>query len=103
MTTSAGHENEATARGVITRLVRDRGYGFIRGEGSEDIFFHRSALSGEDFWTLSDGQPVQFRLVVTPRGLRAVSVHRASDATGSGDARPGEAGQDAPPPDRHRT
>ncbi len=46
MTGSVSQENEATARGVITRLVWERGYGFIRGEGSEDIFFHRSALSG---------------------------------------------------------
>jgi cold shock CspA family protein len=49
------------ATGQIKRLARDRGFGFIRPAGeTEDIFFHSSAVLGEQFDNLNEGQSVEF-------------------------------------------
>ncbi len=47
------------AKGTIRRLM-DRGYGFIKGEGEEDLFFHRNDIEGVEFTSLSEGQEVEF-------------------------------------------
>ena len=64
--------------GKIARLVRDRGFGFIRPEGaSQDIFFHSSAVGSAIFDTLNEGQPVEFEQESDPRDPkrnRAVNV-----------------------------
>ena len=66
------------ANGQIKRLVRDRGFGFIRPDGaSEDIFFHGSALSGVIFDELNEGQNVEFDTESDPRDpkrSRAINV-----------------------------
>ena len=46
-------------KGTIRRLM-DRGYGFIKGEGEEDLFFHRNDIEGVEFHTLKEGQEVLF-------------------------------------------
>ncbi len=46
-------------KGTIRRLT-DRGYGFIKGEGEEDLLFHRNDLQGVEFNTLREGQEVLF-------------------------------------------
>ncbi|MFC2068833.1 cold-shock protein [Chloroflexota bacterium] len=46
-------------KGTIRRLM-DRGYGFIKGEGEEDLFFHRNDLVGVEFSSLREGQEVEF-------------------------------------------
>lgn len=59
------------ANGQIKRLVRDRGFGFIRPEGaSEDIFFHSSAMQGAIFDDLNEGQNVEFDTEADPRDSR---------------------------------
>jgi CspA family cold shock protein len=69
------------ATGEIKRLVRDRGFGFIRPEGaSEDIFFHSSAFTGGVFDDLSEGQRVEFDTEADPRDpkrSRAINVRGA--------------------------
>ena len=50
------------AKGTIRRLVSDRGFGFIKGDGPEDLFFHRSALQGASFESLKEGQEVEFEI-----------------------------------------
>lgn len=57
--------------GVIKRLQRDRGFGFLAADG-RDYFFHRSALDhvGE-FESLTEGQTVTFEPAQGPKGLRA--------------------------------
>jgi CspA family cold shock protein len=66
------------ANGQIKRLVRDRGFGFIRPDGaSEDIFFHSSALQGGVFDQLNEGQTVEFDTESDPRDpkrSRAINV-----------------------------
>ena len=45
--------------GTIKRLVRDRGFGFIRDDGGQEWFFHRSSVQGS-FDELNEGQRVSF-------------------------------------------
>ena len=46
-------------KGKVRRLM-DRGYGFIKTEEEEDLFFHRNDLEGVEFNSLSEGQEVEF-------------------------------------------
>ncbi len=47
------------AKGTIKKLM-DRGYGFIKGEGEEELFFHRNDIEGVEFNSLKEGQEVEF-------------------------------------------
>ncbi len=47
------------AKGTIRRLM-DRGYGFIKTEQGEDLFFHRNDIEGVEFNSLQEGQEVEF-------------------------------------------
>lgn len=46
-------------KGTIRRLM-DRGYGFIKTEQEEDLFFHSNSLDGVEFNSLNEGQEVEF-------------------------------------------
>lgn len=48
-------------QGVIKKLVHDRGFGFIKGEGG-DVFFHISSLEGAEFESLQEGQNVEYEV-----------------------------------------
>jgi CspA family cold shock protein len=69
------------ATGSITRLVRDRGFGFIKpDDGSKDIFFHSSAIADSAFDDLEEGQTVEFESEPDPRQpdrMRASQVKKA--------------------------
>jgi CspA family cold shock protein len=62
------------ARGTIAKLVRDRGFGFIRGNDGKDVFFHRSGLMNLNFDELEQGTPVDFEVENSPKGPRANRV-----------------------------
>ena len=62
------------ATGTIKRLVRERGFGFIQGHDGVELFFHRSALQGEAFDTLSEGQAVTFDVEKGDKGPRAANM-----------------------------
>lgn len=51
-----------------------KGYGFIEQENGEDVFVHYSAIEGEGFKTLSEGQKVEFEVAQGPKGLQATRV-----------------------------
>ena len=51
-----------------------RGYGFIERDDGDDVFVHHSALQGEGFKTLAEGQEVEFDIEQDPKGPRAVNV-----------------------------
>jgi CspA family cold shock protein len=51
-----------------------KGYGFIEQEDGEDVFVHYSAIQGEGFKTLSEGQKVEFEVQQGPKGLQATRV-----------------------------
>ena len=65
--------------GSIVRLVRDRGFGFIRLPDGQEIFFHATGTVGTPFDSLSEGQTVTFSVQQDPRGRgeRAVNVQVA--------------------------
>ena len=61
-------------KGKISRLIRDRGFGFIAAEDGKEVFFHRTALAGGDFDSLVEGTGVEFDLEMGPKGPGAVNV-----------------------------
>jgi CspA family cold shock protein len=60
--------------GTIKRLVRDRGFGFILGQDGTELFFHRSAIQGQGFDALAEGQAVEFEVERGDKGPRAVNL-----------------------------
>lgn len=61
--------------GQVKWFNESKGYGFIVAEDAEeDIFVHYSQILMDGFKTLAEGQPVQFELVETPKGLQAQKV-----------------------------
>jgi CspA family cold shock protein len=61
------------AGGTIKRLVRDRGFGFIRDDRGQEWFFHRSSVQGS-FDQLNEGQRVSFDEEPSAKGPRAGNV-----------------------------
>ena len=63
-------------RGPIVRMIRDRGFGFIRAENGTEIFFHHSTLPRGVFDSLQEGREVEFDIQDDPRGRgeRAANV-----------------------------
>lgn len=66
------------SRGRIKKMVRERGFGFIRGEDGKEVFFHRSGLNGGEYDTLSEGDVVEYVVQEGPRGPRAEGVRAAA-------------------------
>jgi CspA family cold shock protein len=62
------------SRGKIKKMVRDRGFGFIRGEDGKEVFFHRSGMNGSDYDGMEEGQTVEYVIQEGPRGARAEFV-----------------------------
>ncbi|WP_082689601.1 cold-shock protein, partial [Paenibacillus jamilae] len=52
----------------------EKGYGFIQVEGGEDVFVHFSAIQGDGFKTLEEGQEVEFEITEGNRGPQAANV-----------------------------
>lgn len=62
------------ANGTIKWFNDSKGFGFIAREDGEDVFVHHSAIQGDGFKTLAEGQSVSFDVDKGPKGLRAVNV-----------------------------
>ncbi|MBI5378979.1 MAG: cold-shock protein [Nitrospirae bacterium] len=62
------------AKGHVKWFNEKKGYGFIEQEGGGDIFVHFSAIQGDGFKTLSEGQEVTFDVSSGPKGPQAVNV-----------------------------
>ncbi len=61
--------------GTVQWFSRVKGYGFIRPEGrEEDVFVHYSAIRGDGYRNLNEGQKVEFTMEDTPKGPQAVDV-----------------------------
>lgn len=65
------------ASGTIKRLAREKGFGFIRDEGGQEWFFHRSSVQGASFEDLEEGQRVSFEEEQSAKGPRAGNVRTA--------------------------
>jgi CspA family cold shock protein len=66
-------------KGRIKKMVRDRGFGFIRGDDGKEVFFHRSGLNAADYDGLSEGDAVEYVVQEGPRGARAENVRQAGE------------------------
>jgi len=65
------------ASGKVKWFDNKRGFGFIAQEGGKDVFVHYSVIQGNGYKTLSEGEPVNFELVNSDKGPKALNVHRA--------------------------
>ncbi len=70
-------------KGRIKKLVRDRGFGFVRGDDGKEVFFHRSGLGSTDYDALSEGDVVEYVVQEGPRGARAENVRAIAEAAPS--------------------
>jgi CspA family cold shock protein len=68
------------SRGRIKKMVRDRGFGFIRGEDGKEVFFHRSGMAGSDYDNVAEGDTVEYVIQEGPRGARAEHVRTVSES-----------------------
>jgi len=66
-------------QGTIKRIIRDRGFGFIRTAEGQEVFFHRSCLQGLNFDALKEGVSVELEVERGDKGPRATIV-RPSEA-----------------------
>jgi CspA family cold shock protein len=67
-------------KGKIKKLVRERGFGFVRGDDGREVFFHRSGLGPSDYDSLGEGDVVEYVVQEGPRGARAENVRAISEA-----------------------
>jgi cold shock protein len=60
--------------GTVKWFNGGKGYGFLSREGGEDVFVHFSAIQGEGYRNLEEGQQVEFSIEKGPKGLQATNV-----------------------------
>jgi CspA family cold shock protein len=60
--------------GKVKWFNKNKGYGFIAQNGGEDVFVHFSAIRGEGYRNLEEGQSVEFSIEKGPKGLQAADV-----------------------------
>ncbi|OLN21589.1 MULTISPECIES: cold-shock protein CspD [Domibacillus] len=62
--------------GKVKWFNAEKGFGFIEVEGQDDVFVHFSAIQGEGYKSLEEGQSVTFEVVEGPRGPQAANVEK---------------------------
>lgn len=62
--------------GKVKWFNAEKGFGFIEVEGQDDVFVHFSAIGGDGFKTLEEGQTVSFEIVQGARGPQAANVQK---------------------------
>jgi cold shock protein len=63
-------------QGKVKWFNAEKGFGFIEVEGQDDVFVHFSAIQGEGFKTLEEGQEVSFEIEQGARGPQAANVQK---------------------------
>ncbi len=64
------------ARGKVKWFSNQKGYGFITPESGKDVFVHFSAIQGDGYKSLEEGQEVEFEIENGPKGEQATKVTR---------------------------
>jgi len=64
----------AVAEGQVKWFNEKKGYGFIQQDGGKDLFVHYTAIQGDGFKTLTEGQRVRFEIEETDKGPKAKNV-----------------------------
>ena len=76
-------EDNGRTTGTVQWFSRVKGYGFVRPDDQEeDVFVHYSAINGEGYRNLQEGQRVEFTVEATPKGPQAVDVVELGAETG---------------------
>ena len=65
-------------QGTVKWFNNSKGYGFIGRDDGPDVFVHYSAISGDGYRTLQEGDPVEFEIVQGPKGPQAANVAKTS-------------------------
>ena len=66
------------AKGTVKWFNESKGFGFITPtDGSEDVFVHFSAIGGDGFKTLAEGESLEYDVSRGPKGLQAANVRKA--------------------------
>ena len=63
--------------GTVKWFNETKGFGFIEQENGPDVFVHFSAIKGDGFKTLAEGEQVEFEVAQGPKGLQATDVRKA--------------------------
>jgi len=64
------------ARGTVKWFNNSKGFGFITQDDGADVFVHHSAIQGEGFKSLSEGDKVEFDVVKGQKGPAAANVRK---------------------------
>lgn len=60
--------------GTVKWFSNQKGYGFITPESGSDVFVHHTAIQGDGYKTLDEGQKVEFEITRGPKGEQATNV-----------------------------
>ena len=75
------------AKGTVKWFNASKGYGFLSQDDGNDVFVHFSAITGDGYKSLDEGEAVEFEVTQGPKGPQASNVVRvAADAAGAADA-----------------
>ena len=64
------------AKGKVKWFDNKKGYGFITPEDGKDVFVHHTAIQGDGYKTLQEGEAVEFDIVQGPKGEQAANVNK---------------------------
>jgi len=64
------------AQGTVKWFNNSKGFGFIERADGDDVFVHHSAIQGDGFKSLDEGEEVEFDVVDGPKGLQAENVKK---------------------------